>query len=89
MAGSPFAVAIAVAFLLGSGLLALGEEVSVWLVNGVRPLAREDLRLLAKACELWLKPEDAVLFSELAEPMPRRISPESDGCVSSESGERY
>jgi len=71
------------------GLLVLGGDESEWLVKGVRPLASEAFLLCAKACELELNTEEVVLASELAEPTPRRVSPESDWCNSSESGERY
>ena len=71
------------------GLLTLGGDESEWLVMGVRPLANEAFLLRAKACEFELKTEEAVLVSELAEPTPCRMSPESDWCISSESGDRY
>ena len=60
------------------GLLVLGGDESEWLVMGVRPLANEAFLLWAKACELELNTEEAVLVSELAEPTPCSISPESD-----------
>ena len=89
MATSPFvAPMIAVAFVSG-GLLGFGGEESEWLVSGVRPFKCEAFLLCAKACEFELNTEEAVLASELAEPTPRRVSPESDGCISSESGDRY
>jgi len=72
----------------GGGLLGLGGEESERLVMGVRPLASEAFLFCAKACEVELKTEEAVLACELAEPIPRNVSPESDCGVSSESGER-
>lgn len=67
MAGAPLVVARSDELLCTRGLLPLGEEDSVWLVSGVRPLLVV-VWLCAKACELWLKTEEAVLVSELAEP---------------------
>lgn len=62
LAAAPFVEAMSEELLCRRGLLPLGDDVSVRLVRGVRPL------LCARACELWLKTEDAVLVSELAEP---------------------
>ena len=79
---------VAAAFEVG-GLLVLGGEESEWLVSGVRPFMSEVFLFCAKACEFELNTELAVLASELAEPIPRSVSPESDCCSSSESGDRY
>jgi len=68
----------AIAFEDG-GLLVFGGEESEWLVSGVRPLASEAFLFCAKACEFELNTdEEAVLASELAEPIPRSVSPDSD-----------
>ena len=87
MADAPLVDIIFAAGFEAAGLLGLGGDESERLVNGVRPLAREDALLDATACELWLKTEEAVLVSELAEPMPRKRSPGSEWRGSSEFGE--
>ena len=89
VARAPLVEAIVAATLEVGGLLVLGGEESEWLVSGVRPFKCEAFLLCAKACEFELNTEEAVLASELAEPTPRSVSPESDCCSSSESGDRY
>lgn len=59
---TPLVVAMSDELFCMRGLLPFGEEDSVWLVSGVRPL------FCAKAWELWLKTEDSALLSELVEP---------------------
>jgi hypothetical protein len=58
------------------GLLPFGGEESVWFVRGVKPFVAA--LLLTYAWELWVKTEEAVLPSELAEPTPWSISPLSE-----------
>lgn len=60
------------------GLPILGGEESECDVSGVKPLASDDVLFCAKACEFELNTDDAVLVRELAEPMPRSVSPESE-----------
>ena len=89
VARRPLVVAMVAATFEVGGLRVLGGEESEWLVSGVRPLISEAFLFCAKACEFELNTELSVLASELAEPTPRSVSPESDCCSSSESGERY
>ena len=85
----PLVEAIVAAAFEVVGLLVLGGEESEWLVSGVRPFICEVFLFCAKACEFELNTELPLLASELAEPIPRSVSPESDCCGSSESGDRY
>lgn len=70
------------------GLPVLGGVDSERDVSGVKPLASDNFVFWAEVCEFELNTDDAVLVRELAEPMPRSVSPESECCISSESGER-
>lgn len=78
VAKAPFVGAMYAVFFEDGGLLGFGGDESEWLVRGVSPLASEACLFCAKARELVLKTEDALLASELAEPIPRSVSPESD-----------
>ena len=70
------------------GVLPLGGDESVWLVRGVRPLATDAFLVCMAEVWLTLKTDELVLVRELAEPVTRRVSPASECCISSESGER-